>query len=420
MLYLFLIPFTGSPQHRLIKDLNQYLFPINTISPEESFSDLVKLKKIFNNARLIGLGEATHGTKEFFVFKHRLLRFLVTEMGFRVFVIEGDFSGAMLMNDFVLYGRGTAYDALKALGVGFWINQDFIDLVEWIRRFNSQCQPNDKIKFYGADMQYPITILKQLRSGLIQLQRPLSGTCLQGLDILINNISYRKLSAPEITQIKNALSEIRLDKPLGMDQEDEQFYLHEIRTIEQALEFGSENRGKQQFALRDRFLSENSIWIYNHENKAKTIIWAHNGHIGKYHTVARSQPMGFYLSEKFNDQYYSLGFGFNSGTVRAASIPSVGMTSIFNVPAVETKKSFDFIFSQCNQPNFILDFKTGSASSEIRDFLNKRYYSRSIGSSYSDAKFGNGKDVHEPLLSLYDGIVFFRQANAALPEIYKN
>ena len=170
------------------------------------------------------------------------------------------------MNEYVTNGRGTAYDALRAIGVGFWINQDFMEMVEWIRSYNSQHQAADQVRFYGCDMQYPITVLQQLRNGAIQLGHPLSAAGLAGLDILINNINYRKLSDPEIAKVKNAISEIRSDRSADIKRNNEQFYQHEIRTIEQLLEFESASPGKNQFALRDRFMAENSTWIYRHED----------------------------------------------------------------------------------------------------------------------------------------------------------
>ena len=72
--------------------LKQNSIPIKYIEAGNSFSDLQPLKKTLQDAQVIGLGEATHGTHEFFTIKHRLLEFLVTEMDFTAFALESSFS----------------------------------------------------------------------------------------------------------------------------------------------------------------------------------------------------------------------------------------------------------------------------------------------------------------------------------------
>src|SRR5690606_36348548 len=76
-------------QDNLVKAINSKLIPIKSVEvSSDFFSDLEKLKVILKDKRIVGLGEATHGTHEFFTFKHRMLEFLVKEMGFKTFAIE--------------------------------------------------------------------------------------------------------------------------------------------------------------------------------------------------------------------------------------------------------------------------------------------------------------------------------------------
>ncbi|MFE7115087.1 erythromycin esterase family protein, partial [Streptomyces sp. NPDC057654] len=75
-------------------------------------ADLEPLKRTLDGVRAVGLGEATHGTREFFLLKHRLLEFLVTEMGFTVLAMEAGASAALAVNDYVLHGIGEAADVL--------------------------------------------------------------------------------------------------------------------------------------------------------------------------------------------------------------------------------------------------------------------------------------------------------------------
>jgi erythromycin esterase-like protein len=76
------------------------------------------LKKIIGDARIVALGEATHGTREFFQLKHRMLEFLATEMGFTIFSIEANMPEAYRVNDYVLTGVGDPAALLR--GMYFW------------------------------------------------------------------------------------------------------------------------------------------------------------------------------------------------------------------------------------------------------------------------------------------------------------
>src|SRR5205085_4209183 len=93
--------------------------PVKTVEAGNGFEDLAPLKKMIGeNVRVVGLGEATHGSREHFQAKHRLLEFLVGEMGYTVFGIEASMPDCIAINDYVLYGRGDPEKAVA--GQGFW------------------------------------------------------------------------------------------------------------------------------------------------------------------------------------------------------------------------------------------------------------------------------------------------------------
>ena len=73
------------------------------------------LKKIVGDARVVSLGEATHGSREFFQFKHRMLEFLATEKGFTIFSIEANMPEAYRLNDYVLNGKGDPAALIKGM-----------------------------------------------------------------------------------------------------------------------------------------------------------------------------------------------------------------------------------------------------------------------------------------------------------------
>jgi erythromycin esterase-like protein len=96
-----------------IQWLKANAIPFDTTEPNSSFEDLMPLKKIIGDARIVALGEATHGTHEFFQMKHRMLEFLVEEMGFNTFAMEDAWPEANLINDYVHTGKGEPAEILR-------------------------------------------------------------------------------------------------------------------------------------------------------------------------------------------------------------------------------------------------------------------------------------------------------------------
>lgn len=128
--------------------------PIKTVEAENSFADLKPLKKVFRNVRFVGLGEATHGTREFFQFKHRMLEFLVREMGFRVFAIEASFAACENINDYVMGKTDDGAAALDSQKFWIWNTEEVGAMIDWIREYNRSVPPDRRVKFVGFDIQH--------------------------------------------------------------------------------------------------------------------------------------------------------------------------------------------------------------------------------------------------------------------------
>lgn len=99
--------------------------------------DLQALRKLIGDARIVSLGEATHGTREIFELKHRLIEFLATDMGFTIFSIEANMPEAYRLNDYVLHGTGDPAELLRGLYFWTWNTEEVLDLIRWMREFNA-------------------------------------------------------------------------------------------------------------------------------------------------------------------------------------------------------------------------------------------------------------------------------------------
>jgi len=133
--------------------LRTHAIRLQTTEARHGFADMQLLKKVIGNARIVSLGEATHGTREFFQLKHRMLEFLVTKMGFNIFSIEANMPEAYRLNEFVLTGKGDPAALLKGMYFWTWNTAEVLDMILWMRDFNKSGK--GKVEFTGFDMQTP-------------------------------------------------------------------------------------------------------------------------------------------------------------------------------------------------------------------------------------------------------------------------
>ncbi len=168
----------GKNDEIVIDWLKKNAIPIKSVEAGNGFADLQPLKRILADARVAGLGEATHGTREFFQFKHRMVEFLVREMNFSVFAIEANYAGCLKINDYVTGGKVSRVEALQNLGFDVLKTEEVAALVDWLRAYNQTAPPERKVRFYGFDMQYmelfealPEYLLSKEYDGMVFIER---------------------------------------------------------------------------------------------------------------------------------------------------------------------------------------------------------------------------------------------------------
>ncbi len=149
--FMFFMPAFPIAQDAVVGWLRDRAIPLQTVEAGRGFADLQPLKKIIGDARIVALGEATHGTREFFQLKHRMLEFLATEMGFTIFSIEANMPEAYRLNDYVLTGVGDPAALLRGMYFWTWDTEEVLDMIRWMRRFNETGK--GKLEFTGFDMQ---------------------------------------------------------------------------------------------------------------------------------------------------------------------------------------------------------------------------------------------------------------------------
>jgi erythromycin esterase len=175
-----------------LKDIATPLKGADPTLPDDS--DLTALDKVIGDARIIGLGEGTHGTHEFFEMKHRILQYLVQKKGFTIFSIEASMPYAYRLNDYVLNGQGDPRKLVSDFMDFFpWDTKEMLAMVEWMRAYNKTAEK--KVKFTGFDMQSePNTYKANITDRLNKAERPVES---QTVDLIIKDIEPVKQKAHE-------------------------------------------------------------------------------------------------------------------------------------------------------------------------------------------------------------------------------
>ncbi|MCX2454217.1 erythromycin esterase family protein [Pedobacter sp. PLR] len=393
----------------LVNAINDQLIPLKTVSDDLDFMDFNPLNSILKEKQIIALGEATHGSHEFFLYKHRMLEYLVKKTGIKTIVLEADFTGTQVMNDFVLNGKGTAAQCL--LGMGFsGTTQEFIDLVNWLKSYNDTQLAENKVSIYGCDMQYPVFAVKKIKDYLVQ-KNLLTPDLNIGFDAM--NKYYSGLTGKEKTALRKMSTNLSAIKFEDQDTANNALYKRDLRLLQQFVEL-TDAQSKlfpaKQSDVRDKYMAENCEWIYNYTRQNKMMLWEHNEHISRSKNGSGYIRMGNYLAETLKDKYYVIGFDFYNGKMR-----SFDMKSKKNV-AAELPHAKDgssgAIFSQCKVPNFILDFKTASANPIVTDFLKNKIYSSAYGAAFNKGQAPSY--IQHKLIESYDAVIFIRETNPAM------
>src|SRR4051812_7322744 len=142
---------SAAAQDAVVDWVRTHAVPLTTPVAGHGFADMQPLKKMIGDARIVSLGEATHGSREFFQMKHRMLEFLATEMGFTIFSIEANMPEAYKLNDYVLRGEGDPAKLLKGMYFWTWDTEEVLDMIKWMRQFNESGK--GRVEFTGFDMQ---------------------------------------------------------------------------------------------------------------------------------------------------------------------------------------------------------------------------------------------------------------------------
>lgn len=425
------------PANELLDRLDTGVVELETTDPAAGVRDLSPLRDVFEGKTVVGMGEATHGTREFFQLKHRLLRFLVEELDVRLFGLEANFSETLAINDYVLRGEGDPEEALDGIYFWTWNTEEVLALIEWLREYNEGLESGERVKFYGFDAQFTAGPAEAIESYLRDVDPDYLRECHseletlseKGLDVEGPNeddeaVLERRLAAAK--DLVAALAERFEDREGAYVEQTSEAELElakrHLRTMEQAIELNAlrfrEAGDSAWTQTRDEHMAENVTWILDHEPSDMIALWAHNEHVKKGEARGHwgsATTMGEFLHREFGERYYAMGFEFGSGSFQA--YPNVDEGEEYELEEFSLAEPFDEslpeTLSELDYPLCFLDFESASEDARIRQWLEREQQAHSIGAlCYSDAEKNRSRYV---LADEFDGLLYVDETSRAIP-----
>ncbi|GAB3806228.1 hypothetical protein GCM10028819_41160 [Spirosoma humi] len=380
----------------LVQALNQVILPLKDADPARNFAELTPLDSVFSQVQLVGMGEATHGTHEFFQMKARLFRYLVEQHGFRTLAFEASFGSCVLVNRYI-HGQSTSFrnatDAVKSMGYWTWSTTEVRDLIEWMRQYNTGKPADEQLSFYGFDCQ------------TLNDNYPLINEFLTKVDV----DTYNKL--PELYHNPARIGEIY---DLFVANEGKWVAAGgrmDYEIAKQAAQILVQQQGVTKYGgcKRDQYMAENTQWLINTLHVGKVSLWAHNYHIGNWPGAcgSGSSVMGAYLKQQFKQQYLAVGTSSSNGSFNALSTSH--SFDVFSEQSQKVTRSYNYLMGKTKYTNFALNLNQPLLGNLLLNWLTEEHLLFEPGAIYDASKADDYYYVPYSLKGRFDVLIHFRE-----------
>jgi erythromycin esterase-like protein len=404
-------------------------------------TDLDALVALASEARFVLLGEATHGTDEFYQLRAAITRRLIVEHGFSAVAVEADWPDAYRVNRFVR-GNGDDGNANQALS-GFqrfpswmWRNTAVCDFVDWLAGHNAPRPDGDQVGFYGLDLYSMTTSIDEVLRYLAQVDPQAAHEARQryacfdhfaedsreyGFAASVDHMASCEQGAVEqLRQMQQRAAEYL--QTAGPDEADAFYYAQQnARLVKNAEEYYRTmfHGGVSSWNLRDQHMAEtlDALEVYLSEQlpaPAKIVVWEHNSHIGDARATEVGEHgelnLGQLARERYPGETCLIGFSTYEGTVTAASRWD-GPAQCKRVrPALAG--SYEDMFHQTGLGNFYLPL---AADNEAHAALLERRLERAIGVLYLPRSERQSHYFYAQLPAQFDAVVHLDRTSAVRP-----
>ena len=417
-------PDTGQVKQTLKQEqFAQKVVTLTTVDPNAPATDLDGLSPFLKDKLIIGVGEASHGTSEFYKLRQRLFQYGVANWGLKVLAVEVQFGAATFLDDYIRTGQGNLTQILKGSGYWVYITQEFAALVEWMKTYNVGKTDAQRLKIYGFDAQ---------PNGAVNSVNALQAYFQKNDAAFVNTFSQATASIsggfPEFSHFKTQQEALAAAPKISQDYQTRVNSVLTYLTTNGAALTAKGGEAAYKLALqharvllltvtqigltdpdvtfefRDKYMAENVKWISEYESNAKVMALAHNGHIQNAQTVGQKKQdvkwMGYNLKNLYGNRYYALGFTFNEGGFRASAAD--GTIQSFTVKPYA--QSLTGTFTTLNKPLFFMDLASLSQNAAIKGVLNREYPFYNAAASYDNNEANAGAIYN--LFQSYDGVIY--------------
>ncbi|MBS1165099.1 MAG: Erythromycin esterase [Proteobacteria bacterium] len=387
----------------------------------------------FGEARVVLLGEASHGTSEFYRARAAITRRLIERHGFTIVAVEADWPDAAAINRYV---RRNPHQPMSSTPFArfptwMWRNKDVDTFVSFLRRHNTTCAPEAKVGFYGLDL-YNMTA--SIAAVLAYLDRvdPEAAVVARGRYACLTPWSrepaaYGRVS---LTQgyalcerpVTRTLVDLLQNELQYTDKDGFQFFdaaqnarlVADAERYYRALYYGSHDSWNE----RDRHMFETLQNILAQAGPhAKAVVWAHNSHIGDARftdmgTERGELNIGQLCRQTYGHDAALIGFGTHAGTVAAASEWDAPME--IKVVRPSRPDSYEAWCHAVGLERFLLDLRAGQHD-DVRHIMAEPRLERYIGVIYRPETERWSHYTHATLPDQYDAFVWFDETSAVVP-----
>ena len=395
--------------------------------------DLNPLIKEAGKRKLVMLGEASHGTLEYYEWRAEISKRLILEHGFSFIAVEGDWASIYRLNKYVKDLPGAPASAVEAMKnfsrwpEWMWANTSVASLIEWMREYNRKLPADKKAGFYGMDVYGQWEAMDDLLAYaefyfpeyFEAIAEKLA--CFERFDR--DEWAYARATASGIASCEDELNQLvaliaELGRKVGVDKKNEHFRARQnALVIKNAEDFFRlaihEGPSSWNSRAEHMWLSVKHLFDLYGQN-SKGIVWAHNTHVGDARaTTMASHGMvnigSLSRQELGGDNVFITGFGTYRGRVNAGSTWGSPM-QIMNVPTAQNG-SIEYALNQVNKPAFLLLFdKIDKTHPLFEQYIGHR----AIGVVYNPRNEA-GNYVPTYFTRRYDSFIFINTTNALKP-----
>lgn len=384
----------------------------------------------FGDARLILLGEATHGTSEFYRARAAITRRLVERHGFNIVAVEADWPDAARIDNYVRHGEPRRYEeqAFARFPSWMWRNREVHDFVDWLRGWNARQEDAARTEFRGLDVYSLSASIAAVLTYLDRVDPPAAKEarrrygCLTPWQDEPARYGHRAaMGAPTCEDAVVSQLKALLDRRMDYAAKDgETFFDAEqnARIVRAAEEYYRVMyRGAtESWNLRDRHMFDTLQALLRRRPQSKAVVWAHNSHIGNAAATSMGWQGEFNIGELSRAAYgpdcVAIGFGTDRGTVAAASDWDEPMEIKRVLPARDD--SFEALFRHTGIERSLTDWR-GGANPALRELLAEPRTERAIGVVYRPDTEFLSHYFRAVLSEQFDAFVWFETTKAVTP-----